>query len=94
MEAAFGQLGIEIRWEGKGVDEKGYDAKSGRLLVDVNPEFYRPAEVEFLWGDSSKAEAELGWKRKVDFKGLVSMMMDADMKEIAGMSCEEYRAQN
>ncbi len=91
VEAAFGQLGIEVRWEGNGVDEKGYDAKTGKLLVDVNPEFYRPAEVEFLWGDSSKAEAELGWKRKVDFKGLVSMMMDADMKEIAGMSCEEYR---
>ncbi len=93
VEAAFGQLGIEIRWEGKGVDEKGYDVKTGKLLVDVNPEFYRPAEVEFLWGDSSKAEAELGWKRKIDFQGLVSMMMDADMKEIAGMSCEEYRAQ-
>ncbi len=94
VEAAFEELGIEIRWEGKGVDEKGYDAKSGKLLVDVNPEFYRPAEVEFLWGDSTKAEKELGWKRKVDFKGLVSMMMDADMKEIAGVSCEEYRAQN
>ena len=94
VEAAFGELGITVRWEGKGVDEKGYDAKTGKLLVDVNPEFYRPAEVEFLWGDSSKAEAELGWKRNVDFKGLVSMMMDADMKEIAGVSCEEYRAQN
>jgi len=94
VEEAFGQLGITVRWEGKGVDEKGYDAKTGKLLVDVNPEFYRPAEVEFLWGDSTKAEKELGWKRKVDFKGLVSMMMDADMKEIAGMSCEEYKAQN
>lgn len=94
VEEAFGELGITVRWEGKGVDEKGYDAKTGKLLVDVNPEFYRPAEVEFLWGDSTKAEKELGWKRKVDFKGLVSMMMDADMKEIAGMSCEEYKAQN
>lgn len=94
VEAAFAELGIEVRWEGKGVEEKGYDAKTGRLLVDINPEFYRPAEVEFLWGDPAKAEAELGWKRKVDFKGLVSMMMDADMREIAGMSCEEYRAKN
>ena len=90
---AFANLGIEIRFEGEGVDEKGYDAKTGKLLVDVNPEFYRPAEVEFLWGDASKAERELGWKRRVDFKGLVAMMMDADMKEIAGMSCEEYKAQ-
>lgn len=94
VEEAFANLGIEIRFEGEGVNEKGYDAKTGRLLVDVNPEFYRPAEVEFLWGDATKAETELGWKRKVDFKGLVAMMMDADLKEIAGMSCEEYKAQN
>ncbi len=59
--------------------------------MDVNPEFYRPAEVEFLWGNAAKAEKELGWKRKVDFKGLVAMMMDADLRAIAGMSCEEYR---
>ena len=92
VEAAFEELGITVRWEGSGVDEKGYDAQTGKLLVDVNPEFYRPAEVEFLWGNSAKAEKELGWKRNVDFKGLVAMMMDADMKEIAGMSCEEYKA--
>ena len=91
VEAAFEELGIQIRWEGTGVNEKGYDAKSGRLLVDVNPEFYRPAEVEFLWGNCAKAEKELGWRRKVDFKGLVSMMMEADLKEAAGMSCEEYK---
>lgn len=91
VEMAFGELGMQIRWEGSGVGEKGYDAESGRLLVDVNPEFYRPAEVEFLWGNCSKAEKELGWKRDVDFKGLVSMMMDADMKAIAGISCEDYR---
>ena len=91
VEAAFSQLGVTIRWEGKGVEEKGYDVKTGKLLVDVNPEFYRPAEVEFLWGDPSKAEKELGWKRKVDFEALVAMMMDADMKAIAGQSCEEYK---
>lgn len=91
VEAAFGELGIEIRWEGQGVDEKGYHAATGKLLVDINPEFYRPAEVEFLWGDPTKAETELGWKRKVDFHGLVSMMMDADMKDITGMTCAEYK---
>ena len=74
------------------MDEKGYDAKTGKLLVDVNPEFYRPAEVEILWGNCAKAEKALGWKRKVDFQGLVSMMMDSDLRAIAGMSCEEYRA--
>ena len=92
VEEAFANLGITIRWEGEGVNEKGYDAGTGRLYVDVNPEFYRPAEVEFLWGNCAKAEKELGWKRKVDFKQLVKMMMDADMKEIAGMSCDEYSA--
>lgn len=88
---AFANLGITIRFEGTGVDEKGYDTKTGRLLVDVNPEFYRPAEVEFLWGDASKAERELGWKRQTGFKELVAMMMDADMKNITGMDCAGYR---
>lgn len=94
VEEAFGELGITIRWEGTGVDEKGYNAKTGALLVDVNPEFYRPAEVEFLWGDPAKAERELGWKRKHGFESLVHMMMDADLQEVAGMSIEEYRKKN
>ena len=91
MAAPWLELDIHIRWEGTGVNEKGYDAESGRLLVDVNPEFYRPAEVEFLWGNCEKAERELGWKRNIDFKGLVSMMMEADLQEITGMSCKEYK---
>lgn len=91
VEAAFSELGINIRWEGTGVNEKGYDTETGKLLVDVNPEFYRPAEVEFLWGNAAKAEKELGWKREIDFRGLVAMMVDEDMKKIAGMSCEEYK---
>lgn len=94
VEAAFQEIGIGIRWEGEGVNEKGYDAKTGKLLVDVNPEFYRPAEVEFLWGNCEKAERELGWKRENGFKELVAMMMDADMKEIVGESCEEFRKKN
>jgi len=93
VEASFEELGIQIRWEGTGVNEKGYDAKTGKLLVDVNPEFYRPAEVEFLWGDATKAEKTLNWKRKCSFKELVAMMMDSDLREIAGMSCEEYKAE-
>lgn len=93
VDAAFAQLGIGIRWEGKGIHEKGIEEKTGRVLVDVNPEFYRPAEVEFLWGNSAKAEKELGWKRKVDFTKLVAMMMDHDMKEITGMDCKTYREQ-
>ncbi len=89
--AAFAEVGVEIRFEGTGVLEKGYDAKTGKLLVDINPEFYRPAEVEFLWGDASKAEKELGWKRDVDFTKLVKMMMSADLEAALGMNSEEYR---
>ncbi len=79
-ELAFAAAGMKLRWEGSGVDEKGYDAETGKLLVDVAPKFFRPAEVELLWGDSTKAEKELGWKRKVDFPSLVKMMVDADRK--------------
>lgn len=91
VEESFKNLGITVSWEGTGVDEKGYDTETGKLLVDVNPIYYRPAEVEFLWGDATKAETELGWQREIGFKELAAMMMDADMKSVAGMSCEEFR---
>ena len=89
-ELAFKEVGIDIEWRGTRVDEKGYDKKTGRVLVEVNPKYFRPAEVELLWGDPTKAEKELGWKRKVDFKGLVKMMVEADVKEIAGVDLETY----
>ncbi len=91
VEIAFEEVGIELLWKGQGVDEKGYDKKNGRLLVDVNPEFFRPAEVELLWGDSTKAERKLGWKRKVDFKDLVHMMVDYDVKNVMGITLEELK---
>lgn len=90
VELAFAEVGIEIEWRGTGVDEKGYDKANGRLLVDVNPRYFRPAEVELLWGDSTKAEKELGWERKVSFRELVSMMVDADMKTLAGIRSKEF----
>jgi GDPmannose 4,6-dehydratase len=90
VELAFAEVGITIEWKGTGVDEKGIDAKTSRVLVDINPSYFRPAEVELLWGDPSKAEKELGWKRKVGFKELIHMMMDNDMKQIAGKDIEEY----
>ena len=77
-ESSFREAGIEIAWRGNGVHEKGYDAKTGRLLVEVDPHFFRPAEVELLWGNPSKAERELGWRRKVSFSELVRMMVQAD----------------
>ena len=75
---AFREAGFEIEWRGKGVEEKGYDAKSGRMLVDVDPMYFRPAEVELLWGNAAKAEKELGWKRKISFPELVRMMVESD----------------
>ena len=80
VTCAFQEVGIDIEWRGTGVEEKGYDKEAGRLLVDVDPRFFRPAEVEFLWGDPSKAESELGWKRKTAFHELVAMMVRADLE--------------
>ena len=82
VERAFAETGVPIRWEGEGSNEKGYDAKTGKLLVDVSEQFYRPAEVELLWGDSTKAEHELGWRRKVGFAELVKMMVAADLEKL------------
>jgi GDPmannose 4,6-dehydratase len=90
VELAFMEVGIDIVWKGSEVDEKGYDMATGKVLIDINPRYFRPAEVELLWGDCSKAEKELGWKRKVEFKGLVKMMLESDMKEIAGMGIVQY----
>ncbi|OPJ62699.1 GDP-mannose 4,6-dehydratase [Clostridium oryzae] len=89
-ELAFKQVGIDIEWVGSGVDEKGIDKATGKVLVDINPRYFRPAEVELLWGDCSRAEKELGWRRKTSFKELVKMMVESDMKEIAGMNIDEY----
>lgn len=81
VELAFKEVGVDIEWKGTGVDEKGYCRKTGKLLVDVDPQYFRPAEVELLWGDSTKAEKELGWQRKVSFPGLVKMMVQADCEK-------------
>ena len=80
VEAAFAEVGIKLEWRGAGVDEKGYDATTGKLLVDVNPKYFRPAEVDLLLGDPSKAQRVLGWQRKVSFRELVKIMIDADLK--------------
>lgn len=80
VEAAFGHVGIGIAWEGEGVHETGRDKASGRVLVRVSPEFFRPAEVEVLRGDPAKAEGELGWRREIPFEGLVERMVSSDME--------------
>ena len=82
VEEALEQVGIKIIWRGTGVDEKGYCEKTGKLLVDVNPKFFRPAEVDLLLGDPSKAEKNLGWRREISFKDLVKMMVESDLKNM------------
>lgn len=78
---AFERVDINLRWEGHGLDEKGIDTDTGRTLVEVDPRFFRPAEVEQLLGDPSKARTTLGWNpRKTSFQALVDMMVDADMQ--------------
>jgi len=80
VNAAANELGINIRWEGKGVDEKGYDMDSGNCIVAVDPRYFRPTEVETLLGDPTKAKEKLGWTPKTTFKELVSEMVREDLK--------------
>lgn len=79
VELAFTRAGFDIEWSGEGVDEIGTDKNSGKVVVKINPEFYRPAEVELLLGDPKKAESALNWKRKVSFEELVNKMVDNDI---------------
>ncbi|MEZ5829611.1 MAG: GDP-mannose 4,6-dehydratase [Dongiaceae bacterium] len=79
VELAFGHVGRTIRWSGKGDNEKGLDAKTGQVLVEVDPKLYRPAEVDFLLGDASKAKSMLGWTPKTSFAQLVEEMVKADV---------------
>lgn len=82
VELAFAELGYEIEWQGTGVDEKGIDKNTGRVLVEVDPRYFRPAEVELLWGDSTKARTELGWEPKYSFMDLVKEMVQSDLEEM------------
>jgi GDPmannose 4,6-dehydratase len=76
VEICFNKVDIRIHWEGKGVDEKGID-ENGNTVVSINPEFYRPAEVDLLLGDPSKAKEVLGWQPQYTFQSLIEEMMDA-----------------
>jgi GDPmannose 4,6-dehydratase len=80
VELTFKELDIEIEWKGHGVDEKGYDKKSGKVLVEIDPRYFRPAEVELLIGDYAKAKKELGWEPKTSFIELVKLMVKGDME--------------
>lgn len=82
-EKAFAANGMTIRWEGKGIDEKGYDAATGKLLVSVNPQWFRPTDVNNLWGDPTKTKTVLGWNpQKTSYAELVRIMAEHD-RELA-----------
>ena len=80
--AAFAAAGFSLDWRGKGLDEKGFDAASGRPLVEVSKDYYRALDVDVLTGDASKADEALGWKSRTDFNDLVSLMVEADLKRL------------
>ena len=80
---AFREVGIELRWEGEGVEEKGIDVATGKVLVEVDPKYFRPAEVDQLLGDPTKARERLGWNpQKTSFEELVRIMVQHDMKKV------------
>ncbi len=81
VEKSFQEVGIEIVWEGSGVDEVGKDRATGKVLVRIDPGYFRPTEVDFLLGDASKAKQDLGWEPKVGFDQLVKIMVREDLKE-------------
>jgi len=83
VELAFRQVGIVIEWRGRGAEEKGIDRRTGRLLVEVDPRYFRPAEVDLLLGDPAKARTRLGWRHTVTFEELVSEMVREDLLLVA-----------
>ena len=92
---AFHYAGIELRWEGSGENEKGIDKATGKVIVEVSPDFYRPTDVVNLWGDPSKARKKLGWNPlKTSFDNLVRIMVEADMKKVAVERASEHLTTN
>jgi len=86
VEIAAQVAGFDIEWFGEGINTKGVDRKTGKIIVEVSPEFYRPAEVDILIGDYSKAKKYLGWEPKTKFHKLVEIMMEADLKKIRDLN--------
>ena len=82
VEEAFRYAGHDVEWNGKGIHEKGIGKKSGKVLVKVDPRYFRPTETDVLIGDASKAKKKFGWNPKIRFKDLVKIMVDADMRAI------------
>ncbi|KAF9045424.1 GDP-mannose 4,6-dehydratase [Panaeolus papilionaceus] len=85
VNKSFNAVGIQLKWEGSGVDETATDIATGKIVVRVDPKYFRPAEVDLLLGNPAKAERMLGWKRRVDFDSLVKEMVDSDLKAAASL---------
>lgn len=85
IEEACKHLGFEIAWRGTGIDEKGIDKKTGKTIIEIDPKYFRPAEVDILLGDYSKAEKALGWRPETKFKELVKLMTEADYTHEQGL---------
>jgi GDPmannose 4,6-dehydratase len=83
IEKAAKHVNMDIEWEGEGVEEKGIDRKTGRVVVEIDPRYFRPAEVELLIGDATKAKEKLGWVPKTDLDSLIDIMMKNDLKDAA-----------
>jgi GDPmannose 4,6-dehydratase len=79
IELSFSKVGIPIEWRGEGIEEKGIDARDGRVIIEIDPVYFRPTEVDTLWGDPTKARTKLGWACKTSFAELVDEMVSADL---------------
>lgn len=99
VELAFKKVDISIEWQGSGINEKGIDAKTGNVLIEIDPRYFRPTEVELLLGDPNKAKEKLGWTPAITFQELVDCMVEEDLKEAQrdllckqhGFKVQEYR---
>jgi GDPmannose 4,6-dehydratase len=82
IELAFGMANIRLKWRGAGADEVGYDEATGKDLIFIDPKYYRPTEVDVLWGDASKAERVLGWRPRTSFQQLIADMVQQDTQAV------------
>jgi GDPmannose 4,6-dehydratase len=89
VEAAYAEVGLEIRWQGEGLDEVGLDRDSGKVLVQVDPRYFRPTEVESLLGDPAKARTRLGWQVRTSFATMVREMVEADRAALKGRAVRQ-----
>lgn len=92
VELAFAEVGVTIEWSGKGVDEVGKDAKTGQVLIEIDPRYFRPTEVDLLIGDPTKANTQLGWKHTTPFRDLVTEMVQSDLLVVKGETWRNNRA--